>query len=101
MTRATKAQWAERVRRWKASGQTAREFGARGGFNPSTLRWWGSQLRAELVRRPAFVEVQLAAPSSIPAGTIELVLPGEVRLRVTGVVAPAALRNVLEALGVR
>src|ERR1700733_1508689 len=36
----TEAKWSERVREWKASGQTAREFAASRDFKPTTLVYW-------------------------------------------------------------
>lgn len=43
--RASQAQWRERVREWRASGQSAREFADRLGVNPSTLTYWGWRFR--------------------------------------------------------
>ena len=36
--------WAERVRSWKSSGETATEFARQGGFTPSALRYWATRL---------------------------------------------------------
>ena len=44
----TETKWAERVRRWRASGKAAPEFARGQGFEPSTLRYWASRLN----RRP-------------------------------------------------
>lgn len=43
--RASQAQWRERVREWRASGQSAREFADRLGVSPSTLTYWGWRFR--------------------------------------------------------
>ena len=37
------AEWSERVRAWRESGQSAEEFAKAGaGYRPTTLRWWAS-----------------------------------------------------------
>jgi hypothetical protein len=40
----TEAKWAERIREWRASGQSAPEYAQGRGFEASTLRWWASRL---------------------------------------------------------
>jgi hypothetical protein len=42
----TQEKWVERTREWRASGQTAREYGQGRGFKASTLRYWASRLSA-------------------------------------------------------
>jgi transposase-like protein len=37
-------EWRKRVARWKESGLTAKEFGAREGINPGTLYFWRYKL---------------------------------------------------------
>jgi hypothetical protein len=102
MAQATRKAWAERVRRWRASGLTAREFGRRDGHNPATLKWWAWALRRS-ERRPAergaFVEVALAAAAA-PAG-IEVVVREGVRIRVEGGFDAELLRRVVAALEAR
>jgi transposase-like protein len=44
--RRSRAEWAELVVRFEASGQSASAFAARHGLNANTLKWWRSQLRA-------------------------------------------------------
>ncbi len=46
MARASAAEWAKRVERWKESGLTAKEFGAETGLNASTLSFWRWKLGA-------------------------------------------------------
>ena len=41
----TDAKWLERVRQWKASGQTAEEFAVGQPFKASTLKWRAAELR--------------------------------------------------------
>lgn len=96
MKRASEAQWAERVRRWRESGLTAREYARREQLNARTLGWWSSRLKRKTLTRAAFVEVKTAAPPE--EGRIEIVLLGEVRIRVTGAFDAEVLRRVVTAL---
>jgi transposase len=99
MTRATRTEWAGRVRRWRASGLTAREFAAREQLNPNTLNWWSSQLRRTNPAPGGFVELTVTPmPVAVEAGCIEVVVRDEVRIRVSGAFDPAVLRRVLSAL---
>ncbi len=42
----TKAdEWARRVRRWKASGLSAKDFAEGEDFRAKTLSWWASELK--------------------------------------------------------
>ena len=87
--------WAQRVRAWRASGETASVFSTRGGFAPSTLRWWASRLGR---REAGFVRVVRApeVPAAVRDG-IELEVGG-VRVRVRAGFDRAALTEVLEVL---
>jgi hypothetical protein len=42
---ATRDRWAGLVRRWRQSGQTARQFAASAGINAATLSYWAWQLK--------------------------------------------------------
>ena len=42
-----RAEWSRRVRGWRRSGLTAREFAARAGLNAGTLMYWASRLKKE------------------------------------------------------
>ena len=97
MTRATKAKWAGLVRRWRASGRTAREFSAGEGLNPSTLLWWSSQVGREAEAPASFVEVAL--PASVASdNVIEIVVREGVRIRVGAGFDAELLRRVVAAL---
>lgn len=98
MTEATRTIWAGRVRQWRASGLTAREFSAREELNAATLRWWSSRLGREPRTAALFVEVALPAPLSSP---IELVVRDGLYLRVSRGFDADLLRDVLAALEVR
>jgi transposase-like protein len=59
--------WARVVEEFEASGVGAREFAQRRGINPSTLKWWRSQLRrgsppGTAVPALSFVELQVEVP---------------------------------------
>jgi hypothetical protein len=103
----TETKWSERVREWKASGQTAKEFAASRDFKPSTLVYWASCLRTgasgsgrrkklELERRvPMARVVRVAAPAD---GAI-FVTVGAARVAVRAGFDPVLLRQVVLALG--
>jgi transposase len=99
MTRATKARWEAQVRRWRASGQTAREFALRHGLNANTLRWWASRLGRDAAARPGFVEVTLAAP--VVEGRVEIVVRDGLSIRVSGAFDETVLRRVLAIVEAR
>lgn len=99
MKRWTRKQWAERVERWRRSGQTAREFAALEGVRAGTLSWWSRELRRAERASPAFIEVAppVAAPSG-GEGCIEVVLGERLRIRVSGAFEESVLRRVVAAL---
>jgi hypothetical protein len=92
----TEAKWVERVRAWRASGESARDFANRHGFAESTLHGWSSRLSRpdtpgflRLVPRPAAA----AAPSEM------IVEVGPARIRVASGFDAALLEDVVRALG--
>lgn len=119
--------WAERVRAWRESGQTAAAFSAGRGFAAGTLKVWASRLQkagsAPSTPPPRRGRPPKASPSDVagsakalmlarvvrsegvgtpasPAiGPVE-VLVGDVRVRVDRGADEAALRLVFRALGV-
>jgi len=48
----TETKWSERVREWKASGQTAKAFAQGREFMPSTLTYWAHRLRQVAAQQP-------------------------------------------------
>jgi hypothetical protein len=100
---ANETKWSERVREWKASGQTAKEFASGKDFKASTLTFWGSQLR----RKPAAAEVEGAKPVRMvrvvtaPTARAEtlIVQVGEAQVIVATGFDGALLRAVVAALG--
>ncbi len=45
--RATRAEWLERVRAWKASGKSRGEFAAKQAYSERSLGWWAWKLGSE------------------------------------------------------
>jgi hypothetical protein len=100
-------QWREIVERWRASGESAREFAAREGEVAGTLSWWGKRLKTEEPRRarvakgtgPTFTQLRVrGSSSSSSGGRVEVVTPSGLVVRVTGAVSEADLVAVLRAV---
>lgn len=107
MARASATEWSKRVRRWRRSGLTAKEYGAKAGLNPSTLTYWSWRLSAEQRAaaaaagstsgdRGALVEIAVAHATS----PIEIALERGTRVRVAAGADEATLMMVLRALEV-
>ena len=107
MTRTTRAQWEQRIRKWQRSGMDAASFAAREGLKPDRLRWWRWHLgfgpRGK--RRsapPQFVEVVLPSvaeeKSAAPEGSELEVLIGKRRVVVRPGFDEQSLRRVLAVL---
>jgi transposase-like protein len=90
---------------WARSGLSQAAFARRRGIPAGTLAWWGHQLRHQgdsAPRRPGvpFVEVVALAPPAAPAPSpFEVVLGGDVTVRVPAAFDTAALRQLLGVLG--
>jgi transposase len=73
--RASRAEWAKRVRRWERSGRTADAFGAEIGVNGRTLTYWKWLLRKEATgetrTRPSR-KAKPAEPASSTPSFVEL-----------------------------
>lgn len=121
MPRASRAEWEKRVRRWRDSGLSAREFAAETGLSAATLANWRWKLNNqpstddvaaaqdaaaldEVVHEAVrFVELKPAAAArtttavSVPA-MLELVLHHDVRVRVPSDFDEAALTRLVRAV---
>jgi hypothetical protein len=99
--RATSAEWSERVRAWRESGQTAPAFAEGKGYSASLLRWWGS----ELARRSGLGSakpVRLARVVRRPPHDARLTITvGAARIEVHAGFDPSLLRELVDALGAR
>ncbi len=98
---ATRGEWAERVRRWRASGLTARQFSRREGLNPRTLSWWASILRDEAPKLATFVDVTALVALPPRTAALEVVVRDGVTVRVGPGFDAALLREVVAALEAR
>jgi len=105
--RRSEEQWREIVGRWRASGESAREFAARDGVVPGTLSWWGNRLKADMPRRArgakaadsAFTQLRVTSSSSSSGGgRVEVVTASGLVVRVMGAVSEADLVSVLRAV---
>ncbi|AUX31277.1 uncharacterized protein SOCE836_034060 [Sorangium cellulosum] len=95
-TSSTEAKWADRVRAWRESGESAEEFARSRGFAASTLHGWSSRLsRAE---RPRFLRLVPKAPAAMSAPEL-VVEVGGARVRVVAGFDPTLLAEVVRALG--
>jgi len=120
----TETKWSERVKEWKASGRTAKEFAQGRDFKPATLTYWSCRLRQiagrgvsptsreESARGPATPQVRMvrvrrtrvgrerpteqAAVGRNPTVTIAI---GAARIEVGSGFDPALLSDVVAALG--
>jgi transposase len=104
MTEATEAKWADRVREWKSSGESADEYAARLGVKPGTLRWWSSRLRRRVkadggvASEPSVRIVRVVAKEKSAAGTL-MVRVGTAQVEVRAGFDRSLLRELVEALG--
>jgi hypothetical protein len=95
------AAWRRHISGQAGSGLTIGVYCRKHGLQASGFYWW----RRELARRdaepsPAFVPVTVAVqtPASTGEGRIEIILPGDRRVRVVGAVDRQRLADVLAVL---
>lgn len=87
----------ELVAEWKASGETAREFGAPHGIGSEMLyRWAEAERKTKKENVPAFIQVQSAGRRRV--GAVEIVLAGGRVVVVREAVDAELLLSVVEAL---
>ena len=99
--RASRAEWVQRVRAWRSSGQSAELFAEGKGYAPGTLKWWSYRLGAE-AEAPRFLQVVRGEPKAParPAVEVELLVEvGPARMRLGRGFDAALLREVVAALG--
>ena len=106
MAKASATEWAERVRTWRSSGLTSKEFCRGRGFTAQTLLWWSCQLGRKQgpvskTRQPRVVLARVVSKRS----TQEVATRAAITLELNGArveVAPgtdrATLSMVLETL---
>lgn len=87
------------LQEWARSGLSQAAFARRRGMPAGTLAWWSHQLRRQRPGVP-FIEVGgLAAPAASAPSPFEVVLGGDVTIRVPAAFDAAALRQLLGVLG--
>lgn len=96
---ATRRQWAERVERFRRSGQTVAQFCAAEGVSEPSFYVWRRTLAADTPAPslPALVPIRLT-PSPVPTAVIELALPGGAVVRFPADVRPDLLVAVLRGV---
>ena len=112
--RATRAEWLERVRSWKASGKTRAEFAAKEEYSERSLGWWAWKLSSEgsddakprkakrrSAKKPQSIElVELATQADSPSRALTMRL-GSVELLVERGFDHELLGTVLDVLEAR
>ena len=89
------------LQEWARSGLSQAAFARRRGLPVGTLAWWRHQLRRQgVVLGGPFVEVVAPVPPAAPGPCpFEIVLGGDVTVRVPVAFDAAALRQLLGVLG--
>lgn len=111
MAKASRAEWVKRVERWQDSGLTAKEFAA----ELAVSRKWKlrrehstqggtscSKTRKPVVKEPTFLQLVPTTGDAVGAAVpLELVLRGDIVVRVAQGFDEQTLTRVLRALGAR
>jgi transposase len=101
MKEQTRAKWAERIRQWRDSGQSAEEFTAGKDYEPSALRWAASQLRDEK-ERPTIPLARTSRRSRVAASVVPAAASVQQFMRVRVRQAePASAEMTVEVAGAR
>jgi hypothetical protein len=103
----TETKWSERVREWRASGRTAKEYAEGREFKASTLVYWASCLRtgaggaARAKKREPRVRMVRVVPvaGAVRVDDTIVVAIGAAHVAVRAGFDPALLRQVVRALG--
>jgi hypothetical protein len=92
------AMWKERVRQWKESGKTAKEFASKNGCSPSALHWWARWFAK--IEAPGFLRLvpkSAAAASGGATSTVTVEVHGA-QIKVVPGFDPTLLAQVVQAL---
>jgi|SRR6516225_7219816 hypothetical protein len=101
----TASKWSERVREWKSSGKTAKEFAVGREFKASTLVYWASCLRRQSATpqptpRPPRLRMARVVTAARPGPDDTIVVTvGAARVAVRAGFDGVLLRQVVDALG--
>lgn len=97
--RKKEAFWRRTIRRQPSSGMSVRAWCRKHALRESSFYWWRGQLARRDAEAPTFVPVRVAAGRPVPdaceTNRIEIVLPGECCVRLSGPVDRRALTDVL------
>ncbi len=88
------------VRRWQASGSSARAFSESKPYSPKTLQWWATKLRREQIEKsePVAIVPVVRVGAERPRGEVWIEIRGA-RIRLSRGFEASLLREVLDALG--
>jgi hypothetical protein len=98
------AMWRRHVRGQASGGLSVRAYCAAQGLQECSFYWWRRELaRREAEHPTAFVPVTVTAetPAPVSVGQVEIVWPGDLRVRVLGSVDKRLLADVLDVLAAR
>jgi transposase len=91
--------WRRRLELWQDSGLSVAAFCDRHGLAAPSFYAWRRELQQREAAAAAFIPVRvLAHEAAAPAGSVEVVLAGGRRLRVTPGFDPATVRQLLVLL---
>jgi transposase len=100
----TETKWSERVRDWRASGESAEQYADGRGYKGSTLRFWASNLRrvacaekAAASPKPSVRMVRVVPRSASSDASVEVIV-GAARVVVHRGFDGGLLRQVIAAL---
>jgi len=101
-----RAYWTKLLQQWKASGLSQNKFAASVGINGSSLSNWnrilhkaGAKIKP-IESSPAFLPLQVQKPESQAVSPLVLSLRNNIHLTIPSNVDKAALKTLLEVLGV-
>ena len=96
------AGWRKHINAQAGSGLSIAVYCRRHGLREYGFYWWRRELARRDVQPPAFVPVTVAhqPPVHCEEGQIEILLPGDRRVRVMGLVDKGMLADVLAVLAV-
>ena len=116
MAKASRAEWVKRVERWQDSGLTAKEFAAELDVSPNSLTFWKWKLRRERSTQdaapkamkpvakapePKFLQLVPTHSEAVGAVSVEVVIRGDIIVRVPRDFDEHTLTRVVRALGAR
>jgi len=116
MAKASRAEWVKRVERWQDSGLTAKEFAAELAVSPNSLTFWKWKLGRERstqndaakttkpvakAAEPKFLQLVPTHSEAVEAASLEVVIGGDVIVRVPRDFDEHTLTRVIRAVGAR